>query len=345
MKKTKKSNRAFGFQWHLTEQCDQKCKHCYSVAEQKNNLVGKELDVKQCFGIVNKIIEFCKETGCEPGIGISGGDPLLADNFWDVAAYLKEKNIKFSLLGNPFHLDRKTCDELIGLGCQSYQMSLDGLENTHDFLRRPGSFKATLNALELLKSAGIKTSIMNTVTAENFSELTRLIQLVADLGVDLVGFARYCPTDMKMLSMIKPLDYKNLLEDVWETYSSLSGKDTIFSLKDHLFKLLLYEKGLLKPSRNKIATDGCGCGVRHCAILPDGQIYACRRFISPVGNLNTMTMKDIFFGNQMANYRQIENMEGCKDCELLYCCRGCHATSFGTSGSFFDRDPQCWRFL
>jgi radical SAM/SPASM domain protein of ACGX system len=339
------NKRAFGFQWHLTEQCDQKCKHCYSVAEQKNHLVGRELNVDECFGIVDKILAFCKENECEPGIGISGGDPLLADYFWDVAAYLKEKNINFSLLGNPFHLDRAICDRLLGLGCRSYQMSLDGLEKTHDSVRKRSSFRATIGALELLKSTGIKTAIMNTVTANNFSELTKLIQLAADLEVDLFGFARYCPTDMDLVSMIQPLDYKELLGAVWEMYSSLSERDTIFSLKDHLFKLFLYEKGLFKPSSEKIVSDGCGCGVRHCAILPDGQIYACRRFISPVGNLNTTTMEEIFFGDEMARYRQIETLEGCKDCNLLYHCRGCHATSFGAYGSFFNRDPQCWRFL
>lgn len=340
-----KNMRAFGFQWHLTEQCDQKCKHCYSVAEQKNHLVGEELSANQCFGIVDKILAFCEKTKCEPGIGISGGDPLLAGHFWDVAAHLKEKNISFSLLGNPFHLDRATCERLLSLGCRSYQMSLDGLEITHDSVRKKGSFRATLNALELLKSTGIKTAVMNTVTADNSSELTRLIRLATDLKVDLFGFARYCPTDLNLLSMIQPLDYRNLLDEVWETYASLSEKETIFSLKDHLFKLLLYEKGLFEPSREQVVTDGCGCGVRHCAILPDGQVFACRRFTSPVGNLNTSTMEEIFFGVEMAKYRQIESLEGCKDCELLYHCRGCHATSFGAFGSFFARDPQCWKFL
>ncbi len=91
--------------------------------------------------------------------------------------------------------------------------------------------------------------------------------------------------------------------------------------------------------------DGCGCGVRHCAILPDGQVFACRRFISPVGNLMNLTMEEIFFGREMAKYREIESLEDCKDCELLYQCRGCHATSYGAFGSFFKKDPQCWKLL
>ena len=338
-----KEKRGFGFQWHLTERCDQKCKHCYSVAEQKNHLVKKALSVKQCFKIVDKILMFCKKTKCYPGINISGGDPLLVDYFWDIAEYLKKKGLKFSILGNPFHLDKATCDRLVNLGCESYQMSLDGLAKTHDLIRKRGSFRATIDAIELLKSAGIRVASMNTISAINFSELNKLIWLVTDLRVDLFGFARYCPTSSNLLNMIRPPDYRNLLEEVWETYSSLSDNKTIFSLKEHLFKLLLYEKGLFKPSSKQIVVDGCGCGIRHCAILPDGQVFACRRFVSPVGNLNTSTMEEIFFGDEMAKYRQIETLEGCKDCKLLYCCRGCHATSYGAFGSFFAKDPQCWK--
>lgn len=338
-----KNKRVFGFQWHLTEQCDQKCKHCYSVAEQKNNLIKKELNAEQCFKIVDKILAFCKKTNCNPGIGLSGGDPLLASYFWDIAEYLKKKGLKFSILGNPFHLDKAIGERLISLGCENYQMSLDGLEKTHDSIRKKGSFRATIDAIELLKSAGVKTTIMNTVSAGNFCELGKLIRLVTDLKVDLFGFARYCPTNSDLSNMIKPLDYRNLLEEVWEIYSSLSENKTIFSLKEHLFKLLLYEKGLFKPSSKQVVVDGCGCSIRHCAILPDGQVFACRRFVSPVGNLNTSTMEDIFFGDEMAKYRQIETLEGCKDCKLLYYCRGCHATSYGAFGSFFAKDPQCWK--
>lgn len=340
---SKSNSRSFGFQWHITEICDQKCRHCYSVAEQALGLVERELGLGQCLLVLKRIVSFCKNTGCVPGIGITGGDPLLAGHFWDLAAHFKKEGIMFSLMGNPFHLDRSTCDRLIGMGCRSYQMSLDGLERTHDSIRKKGSFRATIEALELLKSAGIKISIMNTVTMMNSGELIQLVRLAVDLEVDLFGFARYCPTELDMLQMISPTDYRMLLEKVWETYAEISDKNTILSLKDHLFKLLLFEKGLLKPSGKRIVSDGCGCGVRHCAILPDGQVYACRRFPSPVGNLTTSSMEEIFFGGEMAKYREIESLEGCADCELLYQCRGCHATSYGAFGSFFKRDPQCWK--
>ena len=62
-----------------------------------------------------------------------------------------------------------------------------------------------------------------------------------------------------------------------------------------------------------------------------------------VGNINKQTFKEIFFSDAMNQYRQIEKLEGSRDCELLFYCRGCHAVAAGTTGNFFDKDPQCWR--
>ena len=42
-------------------------------------------------------------------------------------------------------------------------MSLDGLKETHDFIRKPGSFDATLNKIHVLNEVGIKSAIATTV--------------------------------------------------------------------------------------------------------------------------------------------------------------------------------------
>ncbi|MBR1495369.1 MAG: hypothetical protein IJ601_10035 [Acidaminococcaceae bacterium] len=47
--------------------------------------------------------------------------------------------LDFTVFGNPFHLDGAVCARLRELGCVRYQMSLDGLRETHDWFRKPGS--------------------------------------------------------------------------------------------------------------------------------------------------------------------------------------------------------------
>ncbi len=80
--------------------------------------------------------------GTRPTFAITGGDPLLNPDFWLLTEYLKEKGLYLSFLGNPFHLTQEVCDRLHVLGCISYQVSIDSLKKTHDYLRKSGSFDA-----------------------------------------------------------------------------------------------------------------------------------------------------------------------------------------------------------
>ena len=84
-------------------------------------------------------------------------------------------------MGNPFHLTDEVCARMKELGCRKYQLSLDGLEKTHDYFRKPGSFVETLRAIGCLKRAGIWVAVMNTVSSMNAAELPQLIDLVASL--------------------------------------------------------------------------------------------------------------------------------------------------------------------
>ena len=61
-----------------------------------------------------------------------GGDPILHPDFWKLMVLLKSKDIPFTLMGNPFHLDDQICRMLKACGCEKYQMSLDGMRETHD---------------------------------------------------------------------------------------------------------------------------------------------------------------------------------------------------------------------
>ncbi|MEA1909708.1 MAG: radical SAM/SPASM domain protein, ACGX system [Patescibacteria group bacterium] len=341
--------RFFGLQWHVTNTCDQCCQHCYiwgknpiDVEVQRSQ---KELNLVQCTIIVDDFLRFCNDFKVQPAIVITGGDPLLYKNIWGLLEYIHSKNLTFSILGNPFHLTDEICIKLRSLGCRSYQMSLDGLEETHDFLRKPGSFQNTLESLPKLKRAGIKTAIMSTVSRMNYSEIPELVRMVSKYEVPRYSFGRYCPigkeTDESL--MMEPLEYKTFLSDMFDVYSELRNRKTHFTLKDHLWKLFLYERGLFSVQKGSIVMQGCACGIKHLTLLPDGIIYACRRFESPVGNILNQSFRDIFLSEELGKYRKVDMLEGCSDCELLNYCRGCHAVAHGLTGNFFSKDPQCWK--
>jgi hypothetical protein len=141
---------------------------------------------------------------------------------------------------------------------------------------------------------------------------------VVEHGVDIFAFGRYCPTSLaKAVSErthIEPQDYRQLLEVLWKRFERYKDSNTTFNLKDHLWTLFLYEKGLFKIPEGldeNTIYDGCNCANCHVTILPTGQVMACRRFESPIGKIFKLGSEDIdtpiydiFNGEAQNVYRQ-----------------------------------------
>lgn len=335
----------FAFQLHITDSCDQRCQHCYIFSENNNALV-KELTYEQIEGIVDNCIEMCQKLYRAPYFYITGGDPILHKDFWKVLGLLKSRNIPFSILGNPFHLNDEVCNKLKYFGCERYQLSIDGLRETHDAIRKPGSFDTTIEKIHCIHDADIRCIIMTTVSNTNIREIPGIIDLVVENHVDVFAFARYCPTSFEKSTHITPLEYKALLGVCWEKFEEYKDSDTTFNLKDHLWTLFLYEKGLFTIPEgldDDMIYDGCNCGNCHLTVLPNGDIYACRRLESKVGNVFKDRLYDVFLGGEMDRYREHKNFEKCSKCELFRFCRGCPAVAYGYTHNYYATDPQCWK--
>ena len=265
-------------------------------------------------------------------------------NIWEFLELLYNKKIKFAILGNPFHLTKEVAIRLKELGCYNYQMSIDGLKETHDYMRKKGSFDETLDKVELLNNVGLHTSIMTTVSKLNVNEIPLLVPIIVKAGVKNYGFARYCPNPGDNDVMLTPEEYKKFLEKMWNVYLEYKETGTRFALKDHLWKLFLYEKGLYDINfLGDDILDGCHCGISHMTILSNGLVYACRRCESPIGKVPEQSLYDIFFGKKIEEYRKFNQFQKCKDCELLRFCRGCPSVAKCATGDFYAPDPQCWK--
>ncbi len=337
----------FSFQWHITDDCDQRCKHCYIFSENNCKQIDS-MNWETMQKVLENCLDFCQIYNRLPYFYITGGDPLLHSDFWPLLEQLKEKNIPFTILGNPFHLNEEVCQRLKECGCQKYQMSLDGMEKTHDWFRKSGSFQCTLEKINPLKKAGIRTVIMTTVSSLNIQEIPSIIDTVVNQGVDIFAFARYCPTSEEKEVGISPQEYRALLatcDEKFDLYEK-SGCPTYFSKKDHLWTLYEYEKGTFqipKEAKKDLIYGGCNCGNCHLTILPNGDVLACRRVQnSQVGNVFEDRLADLWV-QELDAYREYEKFEKCTKCNLLAWCRGCPAVASGTSGNFYASDPQCWK--
>ncbi|WP_315326862.1 radical SAM/SPASM domain-containing protein [Treponema socranskii] len=372
----------FAFQWHITDECDQRCKHCYIFAEGHPALVTmNRVRIEHVFF---NALEFCQKFDRLPYFYITGGDPILHPHFWFLLSLMKEHDIPFTLMGNPFHLTDEVCRKMRDYGCDKYQMSIDGMEHTHDWFRKPGSFNATLEKIKVINDAGITSVIMTTVSGTNIDEIPAVIDAVVRAEAQVYAFARYVPTsdgkgNEKSDWYIAPERYRDFLERIDKIYTDYEerGCKTYFNRKDHLWTLFDYEHGRFElPAHTPadkaasasgtsdagtvsdpsifgvgynfdkvIIYGGCNCGNCHITILPTGDIYACRRVAnSRVGNAYTDRLADVWTGKKMKAYRDYGKFNKCSKCELLPYCRGCPAVASGSSGGdFYAADPQCWK--
>ena len=337
----------FAFQIHITEECDQRCEHCYIFAE-NNDVEIRRMSFDQMIETMNNCMDMCRKLNRDPYFYITGGDPILHRDFWKFLEVLSENNIRFSIMGNPFHLNGEVCRRLSDLGCEKYQLSIDGMRETHDSIRKKGSFDATIEKIKDIRSAGMDCAIMTTVSGLNAKEMPDIIDTVVKNHADIFSFSRYCPTGNGKSVGLTPEEYREVLDACWKRFELHKESETWFDLKDHLWTLYLFEKGIFRiPDglEDDVIYDGCNCGNCHLTILPDGNVYACRRMESPVGNAFTESLYDIFTGDRMDRYRMYSDFKKCSKCELLRFCRGCPAVAFGGTGDFYSADPQCWKVL
>ena len=337
----------FAFQWHITDECDQRCKHCYLFAE--GHPVMTEMPWERLVAVLANVERMAARLNRLPYLYITGGDPILHSRFWDFLQLVHSHGIPFTIMGNPFHLTTEVCQRLKLLGCRKYQLSIDGLRHTHDYFRKSGSFDATLRAIKTIREAGLHCAVMTTVSGTNIQEIPQIIDLVVEHHVDIFAFGRYCPTATDKASPdrewhIEPEQYRDLLDQCWQKFGQYRDTDTTFNLKDHLWTLYLYERGLWKIPQGldeDTIYDGCNCGNCHFTISAEGRLMACRRFESVVGTVEE-EMADVWTGPRMEHYRQHERFEKCRQCELLRFCRGCPAVAYGYTKHFYSPDPQCW---
>lgn len=316
-----------------------------------------ELPQETCFAVIESFVELCRDlsqaTGLifRPRFVLSGGDPLLHPQFWSILERISEIDSRSMILGNADLLDAKVADRLRQMGAISYQLSLDGIEPTHDRIRSRGNFQKTIEAVKILKKAGIAPHLMATVFRDNVSEIPELAQMASEVGVHSFSFARATSVgNARDLDLaIRPGEYRSFLLAMHEVQERLKneGSATKFPRKDHLWTLLLYELGELKLYKHvnpgKIV-DGCHMGQTFLVLLADGTAMSCRRFPSVVGRFPDRSLSELFMNSpEMISYRKVHDLESCRDCELLYHCRGCRAVAYGMGGKWRSPDPQCWK--
>jgi radical SAM protein with 4Fe4S-binding SPASM domain len=322
--------------------------------------IQNSLSLEECFEVVDQFVstvdrlsEDCRRFGTvlKPRIAFSGGDPLLREDFFQILSYASRRNISVGIMGNPEKVTTEVASRMKELGVDSYQISIDGMQETHDQLRREGSFKDSLRAIRVLKDVGIRDIVMFTLSKFNVDDLISVINMVAHEKISKFAFARVSSMGeaKKINESIKSHEYRALLFSVYKEIKKLKGlgAKTRFVYKDPLWNPLRHELGQYKLRGNgypKRIYDGCQAGRTFLVLLADGTIYACRRFQSPIGHMKRENLYNVFrYSKTLNKIRNPDAFQKCGNCELRSYCRGCPAVAFHACGSFLGPDPQCWK--
>jgi len=169
--------------WNLIRRCNLTCKHCYALSADHD--YAGELDNAE----VNTVMDDLKAFHV-PVLILSGGEPLLRPDIFDIAARAKAQRFYTGLSTNGTLIDAPMADRVAAAGFNYVGISLDGLAATHDKFRRlDGAFDRSLAAIRLLHARGVKVGLRFTMTAMNAHDLPALLQLMRDEQVDKFYFS------------------------------------------------------------------------------------------------------------------------------------------------------------
>jgi selenobiotic family peptide radical SAM maturase len=318
----------FTMQWHITGVCDLHCKHCYDSSNYKTMPLERGLD------ILNNLDEFCRKNNVEGHVCFTGGNPLLYPYFYELYKATVDYGFSTSILGNP--VPREKIKRIFSIQNPAYfQVSLEGLPEYNDWIRGKGNYTKVIDFLGVLRDSGISSAVMLTLHKDN---LTHVLPLAEKLRGHTDHFT------FNRLSLIG--EGKKLLLPTREEYIAFlleyveaAKSNPIMGIKDNLINII-YQK-----EKNGVFGGctgyGCGAAFSFIAVLPNGEVHACRKFPSQIGNIYNQNLIDIYDSESASKYRK--GSSACLACKLKPVCGGCMSIihSYGLD-IFNDCDPYCF---
>lgn len=333
---------SFHLQWHITERCNLKCKHCYF----DERLLDEELSREQLLQVFKQYLDLAKEWGLSRDnnrISVTGGEPLLRkDLFWLLGKFKEHGDkLRYSLMTNATTIDKKTAEKIRLAGVSGVQVSLEGIGKANDEIRGRGSFARAEKGIRALLDEDIKIAISMTVTMNNLGEIPSLIEFCLENSIDFLGVRRLIPIgrgEEMRKKMLEPQQVKNLCRFVLRKNQELAENGKKLRI------MLGCEDGLLAQDTD-YEPQGCTAGYYSFSLLPNGDIYPCRRLPILLGNaLKEGFWNTYYKSDEIKKLRQPEKSSPlCKCCPSWSKCRGgAKCISYGYFGTAFAPDPQCW---
>lgn len=320
--------------WELTMACNMRCTHCGSSCA---TALPGELTTAEALGLCDQLAELGVQR-----VTLSGGEPLLRPDWPLLAEKLTRRGVRVTMISNGWLISRATIEGARRAGVNLIAVSLDGLEPTHDAIRKPGSFRRVLDALTLMRSLDFPSGVITTILKRNLPELPALRDVLVaqqprtwqlQIGRAMGSLAGY-PGEW-----LEPLDTRTVLDFAAEV---ARGTSMIVDLADCLGYYTVQNREVSASRRpDGAGWSGCHAGKRAFGIRHDGDISACnsiRDGSGIEGNVREAALEQIWTrpgAFQAYRTRTRESLTGvCRECQFgALCLAGCTSARRSLCGS------------
>jgi heme b synthase len=331
--------------WEVTRSCNLNCVHCRAAAN--CGPYNGELSTGECFQLIDEIVAMSS-----PVIILTGGEPLLRPDIFDIASYGTNKGLRMVMATNGTLVNPATAKKMIRSGIKRVSISIDGKDATsHDaFRQEKGAFDEAMAGIDAMKEAGMEFQINTTITTANLQQIKDILELAKKLGAAAHHIFLLVPTGRgrEMADQaITAAEYEETL--MWFHQESL---DCSIQLKatcaPHYFRILHQQKGKGEERKKPAGhfhemTRGCLGGITFCFISHVGQVQPCGYLELDCGNIQKQSFAQIWANSEVfGNLRDLSKYGGkCGRCEFIKVCGGCRARAYEATGDYLAEEPLC----
>jgi heme b synthase len=341
--------------WEITRSCNLFCSHCRSSSTAGN--YPDELSTDECRRLLDQIAE----TG-KPVIILSGGEPLLRQDFFQIAAYAAGKGLRVAMGTNGTLITGDIAARLKAGPVSRVAVSIDfpTAKLQDQFRGQSGAFQSAISGISRLRQAGIEIQINSTITRLNMKYLNELLDLALNSGAVAFHPFMLVPTGRgKGLekAAMSAEDYEETLSWIDARQKEL-GDRIFFKPTDaphyqRIIRQRAKESQAKVTSRNPEAvtgnkamnsmTRGCLAGISFCFISHKGRVQGCGYLDVAAGNIREQSFKQIWEESALfSQLRDLSNIKGkCGVCEYKRVCGGCRARAYESTGDYLEAEPYC----
>jgi heme b synthase len=331
--------------WEITRSCNLFCAHCRSSSTA--DVYEDELATEECFRLIDEILEVGK-----PVLILSGGEPLLRPDLFQIAEYAVKKGLRVAIGTNGTLITEEVASKLKGIPISRVAISIDfpTPELQDKFRGKPGAFQAAMTGIARLRQAGIEVQINSTITRLNAKHLNDLLDIAVKSGAVAFHPFMLVPTGRgKGLEIVEmsPEEYEQTLNWTYDKQREMGDK-IFFKPTDapHYQRIIKQRNDKEKtPGTNALnaMTRGCLAGTSFCFISHRGSVQGCGYLDVEAGNIRDRSFREIWMNSRLfRELRDLSNIKGkCGICEYKMVCGGCRARAYESTGDYLEAEPYC----